>query len=461
MKKESTFNRLIKDPGFSQRFEEAYRQLKDEERLESKIKIPVEELLTSSAIPGRLGAWEPVELKKKKDKLYQKRLKQNPDLKKNIKKIGEQSMKTVVTFTSDNSSAISKQWHIIFHIDDKSWNSWDISDIKTQGGKHSFTLVSWQKDQRLNEKDLDKYLMAGVDMSISQTRNESKDEEESIRSVLELDLSPEQLADILLKDNPGREELEEASDKFSIKKGKGTGIIVHKSGTKFDVNVMDETGANAIVTLNFPEVQKLLTFLRSHFESFNEAEVPDDEDGESDTIDDVQTMLTKMLPKTKNLKLGADKEKELKTLIQKAMSMMGEQEGVKKSKESILDELAQIAQEDGEYDLEIRFGFRESVDSPQFQFAIMVPREDYQFAAKTLNDSNIKAKTQFHDGEMAVIGFDHHQETGHGAPEVTEEEVLGILNNVGIAAISATGMEFQEDPETLSVEDFPLDENVE
>jgi hypothetical protein len=61
-------------------------------------------------------------------------------------------------------------------------------------------------------------------------------------------------------------------------------------------------------------------------EYLDEAEVPDSKDGESDTIDDVQAMLVKMLPKTKNLKLDSDKEKELKATLSKAMGLMGESE---------------------------------------------------------------------------------------------------------------------------------------
>ena len=409
------------------------------------------EIVTSDTIPDRLGPWEPASKKAKEDELYKKRIKRNPSLKNNIKKIGE-TMKTTVTFSSNEQSAISRQWHLCFMHADKSWNQLDPSNISVNNGTYSFTIENYGKDQRFDDDSwLNSILVAGV--SFTKTVRESEEEKEAkiFESVLDnsinLDIDVEKIADLLLAD---------------------------------DIEA-------------------------------KEAEEDDSKDGESDTIDDVQSMLTKMLPKTKNLKLGADKEKELKATLSKAMKMMEGKEvedSIKEMSASEIDTIlkthnmqlgAQIATMTDDFDnfmkldgfkdiknsarAEVKKGYmaakkkgakvvtpksfrkaagnssrqtasvEEAMDYPQFNFAIMMPRDDYQFAAKILNDSNIKAKTQFHQGEMAVVGFDLHQETGDGKPNVTEDEVLEILNNAGIAAISAAGMEFNEEPMSIEIEE--------
>ena len=426
------------------------------------------EIVTSDAIPGRLGAWEPASKKAKEDELYKKRIKKDPSLKNNIKKIGE-GMKTTVVFTSKDQSAISRQWHLLFTLSDKSWNHLDPSDIKVNNGTYTFEIESYGHDQRLaNDDFLNKYLVAGVSFTKSVRESEEDQEIKLVESVLDMELDAEQLANILLGDD--------------------------------------------LEGVETPEVDS----------EIQEAEEDDSKDGESDTIDDVQTMLTKMLPKTKNLKLGADKEKELKSTLSKAMSLMGEEvervvpcvvdsEELEESnkKEDVEEGTGLVITEGAHQDMEaikvsrdmgkalgsmndksfeelmkvpafkemqknngpafqaFKSAFKAaykskkkkesveetSMDYPQFQFAIMVPRDDYQFSAKILNDSNIKAKTQFHQGEMAVLGFDLHQETGEGKPNVTEDEILNILNNSGIAAISAAGIDFKDEPVSIELED--------
>jgi hypothetical protein len=530
------------------------------------------EMVTSDDIPDRLGTWEPVELKKKRDKLYQQRLKKNPKLKDNIKKIGERMMHSV-TFTSKNQDAISRQWHLMFHLDDKSWNSWDISNISVNGGSYSFTLKSYAKDQRLMDDEyLQNHLVAGVNMNLMQEHQIREEEFNGCVSLVEMDLDPSTIVDMLLSESSEVVVKTEASvfkdlekgDKFKIlgmgtsdefekinrgsaknlSTGKtqsvGDGVRVSKlneseqydkglteasrgddvlikndadvpkdqqgkmgmvlsvkgdtltvrtvagkvdvklsdvevrtpeeesSGKKtegsvrselalkenvstkklvktldqagdsldsafnllksslslvgkasFDItgdnskssntgkatallkkyinqledlqyslsdlsNGMDDTMLESVLEAvtaksvadlkkNDPKkydkyltngkeaIKKAKTFSKQHGqeydmedhlfqlgytddaievwkhmvksgdlkESFIEAEVPDDEDAESDTIDDVQSMLTKMLPKTKGLKLDPSKEKELKSTLKKAMSMMGESIGKK------------------------------------------------------------------------------------------------------------------------------------
>lgn len=496
----------------------------------------IKELVTSDDIPDRLGPWEPVSNRAKKDKLYQKRLKKNPDLKKNIKKIGE-SMKTTITFTSSNQDAISRQWHLMFTYADKTWNKTDPSDIKINNGTYSFEIESYGKDQRFLDDDYIKSLLvAGV--SFTKSVRESKEDQEAkvIESILEKELTPEQLADILLADEPTIEfdgniglgdfeglnvnlkvqgeakvkEIEEQNInipkhipkwfKDETKKLKQVAARM-KSGSEIS-KVLKSAGYSSEadeINMGINKALRAITKLQKNIPIL-EAEVPDDEDAESDTIDDVQTMLTKMLPKTKGLKLAKDKEKELKSTLKKAMSMMGENEdepeagkkteailkndidklvkvlgdlknkfekqvttkmGSRSSNEKLAlmnsylqdaDQLIRTARYLDRFDDEVKNeSTNEAVDYPQFQYAIMLPRDDYQFAAKILNDSNIKAKTQFHYGDMAVIGFDHHQETGDGKPEVTEEEVLKILEDAGIAATSAAGIDFRGEPETLDI----------
>lgn len=160
------------------------------------------ELVTTSDIPS-----DPLsvpisddELKKiKSDPLYKKRVLNDPGIKKNIKKIGENTMKTVVTYSSNSTQAISKQWHLIFHIDDKSWNSWDISNVSHKNNTHSFTLTSHNEDQRMSDDWLKSTLVAGVTYKMKQnviTATES----ELNNSILSMDLSPDEMADLLLSE---------------------------------------------------------------------------------------------------------------------------------------------------------------------------------------------------------------------------------------------------------------------
>lgn len=209
--------------------------------------------------------------KLKDDPLYKLRLKQNPELKKNIKKIGEQAMTTVVTFTSKSDSAISRQWHLIFTVDDKGWNSWDISDPKFSGSTWTFTLTSVGEDNRLTQEDLGRYYVADVSVTIKEINDTKKQESAIIESLIKTELSENKIADILLTDN------------FEVQEANG--------------------------------------------------EEDDSKDGESDTIDAVQSMLTKMLPLTKDLKLGKEAESEVKSLLSKAMGLMkGKGESGKKQK---------------------------------------------------------------------------------------------------------------------------------
>lgn len=339
------------------------------------------ELVTSDDIPDVLGPWEPVKNKYKKDKLYQKRLKQNPDLKKNIKKIGENLMKTVVTFKSSNQRTISSQWHKMNTMNHTGSVSWKLSNPEVSGKTYTFTLEYYGKDQYLEGERLDNMVYSGVTYTVKQSKNESVERQESIVALIESGDDASLLADILLQD---------------------------------EVEVK---------------------------EAVLEAEEPDSKDGESDTIDDVQSMLTKMLPKTKGLKLDKEKEAKIKSHLKSAMSLMGEEvEDVKKP-------------ESGMTDLE-EAEDKAKADYPQYQFAIMLPREDYTAAMRTLNNSNIKAKTKTNNqkDKMAVIGFDKHNGTGDGKPEFTSEEVIKILKDVGIAATQATGIDHQKEPETLPVE---------
>ena len=219
------------------------------------------EIVTSDDIPSDpLSVPISDEEKKriKNDPLYKYRISKNPKLKKQIKKIGESAMITI-KFTSDSADAISRQWHIMFHIDDKSWNSWEVSNPTSSEGSHSFEVVSKQPDNRLDDDYLSKHLVAGVNMTRTVSKKATS-ESEIVKSVVAMDIDLDQKLDILLGESP----------------------------------------------------------------EFKEAEEDDSKDGESDTVDDVQSMLTKMLPMTKDLKLGADKEKELKMHISKAMGLMKE-----------------------------------------------------------------------------------------------------------------------------------------
>lgn len=343
----------------------------------------IDELVTSDDIPDVLGRWEPVKNRSKKDKLYQKRLKQNPDLKKNIKKIGESLMKTVITFKASNQKIISNQWHKMNTMNQTGTVSWKLSNPEVSGKTYMFTLEYYGKDQYLEGERLDNMVYAGVSYNVKQSKTESVEQQESIVSLIESGDDASLLADILLQ-----EEIE-------------------------------------ITKTNQP---------------LEEAEEDDSKDGESDTIDDVQSMLTKMLPKTKGLKLDKDKEEKIKNHLKSAMSLMGEEvQDVKKSK---IGEAEEIEESEAK------------PDYPQYQFAIMLPREDYTAAMRTLNNSNIKAKTKFNaqKDEMAIIGFDKHNGTGEGKPEFTQKEIIDILKDAGIAATTADGIKLQKEPETLPVE---------
>jgi hypothetical protein len=291
----------------------------------------IDELVTSDDIPDVLGRWEPVKNRSKKDKLYQKRLKQNPDLKKNIKKIGESLMKTVITFKASNQKIISNQWHKMNTMNQTGTVSWELSNPEVSGKTYMFTLEYYGKDQYLEGERLDNMVYAGVSYNVKQSKNEAVEQQESIVSLIESGDNASLLADILLQ-----EEIE-----------------------------------------------------------ITETNQPDDSEEE---VQDVKK------------------------------SEIGEAEELEENEAK--------------------------PDYPQYQFAIMLPREDYTAAMRTLNNSNIKAKTKFNaqKDEMAIIGFDKHNGTGDGKPEFTQEEVIDILKDAGIAATKADGIELQKEPETLPVE---------
>lgn len=217
------------------------------------------ELVTSDVFPDTLS--DPVKTSKKwrDDPLYKKRKKKDPDLKNNIKKVGENKMGNLVTFTSKDSSAITRQWHLMFDEDDKSWNSWDISNVEVSGDTYSFTIRSFSDDQRMNMDYFNFYKVAGVTIDIKELKDSAQEERQVVESLMEMELDPTKMADILLAEEVSISEKDEEDDS---------------------------------------------------------------KDGESNKIDKVQTMLTKMLPMTKDLKLSKEDEEELSKLMGSAMSIM-------------------------------------------------------------------------------------------------------------------------------------------
>ena len=317
------------------------------------LKSFIDELVTSDDIPDVLGPWEPVD-KRKKDKLYQKRLKQNPDLKKNIKKIGESLMKTVITFKSNNQKTISNQWHKMNTMNQTGTVSWKLSNPEVSGDTYTFTLEYFGKDHYLEDEKLENMVYAGVSYNVKKSKNEAVEQQNSIVALIESGDNASLLADILLQEE------------------------------------IEPTETNSIT-----ESEEDLEFTEEKLRTIAE-------------------------------KLGY-------TLLKKE-----EVEDVKKT-------------ETGVADLEEN---EAKPDYPQYQFAVMLPREDYTAAMRTLNNSNIKAKTKTNNqkDQMAVIGFDKHNGTGEGKPEFTQQEVIDILKDVGIAATKADGIDLQKEPETLDVE---------
>jgi hypothetical protein len=85
-------------------------------------------------------------------------------------------------------------------------------------------------------------------------------------------------------------------------------------------------------------------------------------------------------------------------------------------------------------------------NTPEFNFAIMVPQDDYHSAINVLNRARIKPKTQFNVDNMSIMAFDSEQSGGDGIVEVNEDTIIQILQKAGIAAGSADGIEMQKLP---------------
>ena len=383
------------------------------------------EQVTSDNIPDIIGDMPSIEFRLKKDKLLQKRLKQNPELK---TMIGEK-MITTATFTSDSTYAIDKQLYLLKSIADDIAGNWTLSKVLTTGDSHSFTITSITDDNKLTQDWISNYLISGVTFEVSKEADLAAVEESVIGSLLEMDLDVSKMAELLLK----------------------------------------------------------------------EEEEPDSSDAESGIIDGIQSSLVKMLPMTKALKLSPEKEKELKSHIDAAMSIMSSEtpktESKKVNKELRKEATAPLKMQtvdvgdietgdtiivngkemtvgkntikkamaggyylvDGErmktvqrvlypnWKKGVNTGHvpqREAVDYPQFQFAVMVSREEYADAIRVLNDSNIKPKTSFNHEGASVLAFDRVQSDDAGVPKLSEEEIIKILDSSGIAAVSADGIDF-------------------
>lgn len=309
------------------------------------------EQVTSDNIPDIIGDMPSIEFRLKKDKLLQKRLKQNPELK---TMIGEK-MITTATFTSDSTYAIDKQLYLLKSIADDIAGNWTLSQVQDNGDSHSFTITSITDDNKLTQDWISNYLISGVTFEVSKEADLASQEESVIGSLLEMDLDVSKMAELLLK----------------------------------------------------------------------EEEEPDSSDAESGIIDGIQSSLVKMLPMTKALKLSPEKEKELKSHIDAAMSIMSSETPKTESKKKVNKEPQ-----------------KEAVDYPQFQFAVMVSREEYADAIRVLNDSNIKPKTSFNHEGASVLAFDRVQSDDAGVPKLSEEEIIKILDSSGIAAVSADGIDF-------------------
>jgi hypothetical protein len=90
--------------------------------------------------------------------------------------------------------------------------------------------------------------------------------------------------------------------------------------------------------------------------------------------------------------------------------------------------------------------------TPQFQYAVLVHKDDYSNAINILNRSKIHPKTDFSFtlDDMVVIAFDKIDTT---FKMMDEEFVIKTLENAGIACISATGMNFHTAPMTMKIND--------
>ncbi len=133
----STYNRLMKNPSFREEFDKQYSEL-----------VTTDDLPND---PHSVPISDEEKRKIKNDPLYRQRLKKNPKLKNQIKKLGENQM-IKVTFTSNNTSAISRQWHMLNDFNADSYNSWEISNPKTNGNTITVELVSNQDDNRLTDQ---------------------------------------------------------------------------------------------------------------------------------------------------------------------------------------------------------------------------------------------------------------------------------------------------------------------
>ena len=419
------------------------------------MKFNKQEQVTSDNIPDVLGTVDPYELRLKRDKLLQRRLKQNPDLKSKLK-IGEQ-MITTVTFTSDSAFAIDKQYSLLKMMGSEIASNWEFSDISSSAsedgssGTESFTITSRVHDNNLSEDYLNHYLMSGVTMNIVKNNDKELEQENVVNSILEMNLDPAKMANLLLgeskvqlKESIGdlyyefpimsnyisqvKEELDAAIEikvpfKYKFLKSENNTTSVRVQIVKgnepdqiFKMNAGILVQALNVAIKHFPKnsisSSKALDLLEPYkINSMNEQEEPDSTDSESGVIDDVQSMLVKMLPMTKGLDLSPEKEQELKKHIDAALAIFNSDK-------------------------------TEAVDYPQFQFAVMVAREDYADAIRILNENNIKPKTTFNNKESTVLGFDSVQSDDAGVPKLTEEQVIKLLADAGIAAVSAAGVDF-------------------
>lgn len=232
--------------------------------------LDVLEITTTSSMqikPGSGLGFGTDELDREKDTLLIKRKKQLS--KTTIKQLtGEQTMKTVVTFTSKDRDSIGLQYTIIDNHNHTSLDTWELTPIKSEGDSHSFMVISYQPDQFLTMDNLERNMVAGVEASIKEVDPISVSERvaESMINAVANGMSPDRITE---------------------------------------------------------------SYLNAKHAKFQEQD--DEDDGESKAVDDIQSSVLAMMRMTDNLELSDENAKEVKALLDKAMAMMkGETQEKKK-----------------------------------------------------------------------------------------------------------------------------------
>lgn len=363
---------------------------------------------------------------KDNDELWKKRKKDNPDLINQIDKLGE-SMKTVITFSSMDSHALSKQWHLIFTIDDKTYNSWAISDIKDG----SFTITTEREDRRIRDGDLEHSLVAGVTMKMSTSKMESKESSkgQDIINLLESSTNKKEVVNKLLS-------VESTSPKNLKKFNKLVDLMVKDMGisNKDAIKILNDNPTIFNKAKSIEEsVDKAFTGMK--YSLGNKVVTVTSHDDNKVHFNNDKGSPEKPMDKKKFLKSA--------TLWKsKTEAKSGGQEAYQKFFKSALNKFSVSSPSQLKGDQEKKFydyvdknwkADNEKKEAQEnFEFAIGVAREEYQIAIKVLNRNSIEPVTEFQYNGMSMMGFNMIRKPDADIPQVTPEDMIKLLKANGI-----------------------------